>query len=114
MPDITVSADVKTPMSEEDYNRVINRTADDIRKTRKKDCAKCIYLKGASSTRPISSAAASITTYCDYITIEGKCRPCFAGDCRKAGVFKRKPVHKEKKEDTARKDMITDLEAVYE
>lgn len=74
-------------MSAEDRAFVERRTAADIIKTRKKDCIKCIYLKGANGSTLNTSPRSATNTFCDYLAMEGRRRPCRPGECREAGVF---------------------------
>ncbi|MGN0240061.1 MAG: hypothetical protein ACI4CS_00080 [Candidatus Weimeria sp.] len=73
----------KTYLTKEDVKRVRRMTPEKCLEVTKRDCIYCEYSSGGCS-----SAAMGVT--CNYILDEGHRRPCFPGDCREAGVFKKR------------------------
>jgi hypothetical protein len=74
-------------MTAEELEVILNRTQNEVNMIKEKDCISCTY-----SSNHNKKYASQIT--CDYITIVGHSRPCLAGDCRQAGIWKEKQKNK--------------------
>lgn len=70
-------------------------SAAEVTALKRKQCSKCFYFSKNSSGGGKSDYASLGT--CDYISIEGKMRPCNPLHCRELGVFKAKQRDRSKR-----------------
>lgn len=92
-----------TYLSDEDLKQVYTLTPEKCKEIAKKDCRFCVYSSGGNG--------GSSEMTCVYILRTKHRRPCFPGDCRQKGVFKKKENSKiSKLDDYSDEDLsIVDL-----
>lgn len=90
----------KTCLSDEDLKRVCTLTPEKCKEIAKKDCRFCAYSIGGNGGTEM---------VCVYILRTEHRRPCFPGDCRQKGVFKkREDVKISKLDDYSDEDLSID------
>jgi len=72
-----------TYLTKEELERVRSINTESCVKTAKKDCIYCEHACGTNGGRGVSNIT------CNYIIDTGHMRPCFPGECREKGAFKK-------------------------